>query len=137
MLPAKRGDMGEEECAGECVAGLALAESGPGAASLFGVVEPVEHEQGTLDAPERGTAASRRAAGSLRRDVELRPDPERYMALKNTGYGRITPRIGERMTWAGPRDYLEDDPNVRVLRDRCGGGPIVAVGEPGRAPRIR
>ena len=71
------------------------------------------------------------------RDVELGLDPENYMALKNTGSGRAAPRIGERMTWAGPQSHSEADPNVKLLRAKCGEGPIVAVGEPDSALRSR
>lgn len=71
------------------------------------------------------------------RDVELGLDAEGYMALKNTGSGRAAPRIGERMTWGGPQGYSEADPNVKLLRARCGAGPIVAVGEPDGVPRVR
>ena len=59
------------------------------------------------------------------------------MVLKSTGSGRAPPRIGERMTWGGPQGYSEADPNVKLLRAKCGAGPIVAVGFPDGAPRMR
>ena len=62
------------------------------------------------------------------RDAELGLDPQGYMVLGGAGSGRASPRIGERMTWAGPQDYSEADPNVKLLRRICGAGPIVAVG---------
>lgn len=71
------------------------------------------------------------------RDVELGLDADGYMVLKNTGSARAAPRIGERMTWGGPQGYSEADSNVKLLRARCGADPIVAVGEPDGAPRIR
>lgn len=69
------------------------------------------------------------------RDVELGLDSQGYMILKNTGSGRAAPRIGERMMWGGPRDHSEADPNVKLLRARCGAGSIVAIGEPTGASR--
>lgn len=69
------------------------------------------------------------------RDIELGLDDQHYMVLKSAGSGRAAPRIGEIMAWGGPRDYAEADPAVRVLRERCGPGPIVAVGEPFGADR--
>lgn len=64
------------------------------------------------------------------RDVELGLDAQNYMILKNTGSSRPAPRIGEMMAWGGPRYFSEADTNVKLLRERCGAGPIVAVGEP-------
>ena len=42
----------EEDGAGESVAGFTLVEDAARAASLLGIVEPVEHEQRALDAPD-------------------------------------------------------------------------------------
>lgn len=69
------------------------------------------------------------------RDVELGLAAQGYMALSYPGGDRAAPRIGERMTWAGPLGHSEADPNVRTLRARCGAGPIVAVGAPDSAFR--
>lgn len=71
------------------------------------------------------------------RDLELGRDAEGYMVLKDAGSGRVAPRIGERMSWGGPRGYSEADPSVKLLRDKCGPGAIVAVGEPDSAARLK
>lgn len=71
------------------------------------------------------------------RDVELGLDADNYMVLKNTSPGRAAPRIGEMMMWGGRRGYSEADPNVKLLRSRCGPGPIVSVGEPNSAIRTQ
>jgi len=42
----------EEDGAGERVAGPALDEDAAGTTPLLGIVESVEHEQGTLDPPD-------------------------------------------------------------------------------------
>ncbi|HEX8420258.1 MAG TPA: hypothetical protein VF638_09625 [Sphingomonas sp.] len=62
------------------------------------------------------------------RDVELGLDARGYIVLNYPGSGRAKPRIGERMMWAGPLGYSEADPNVKLLRAKCGLGPIVSVG---------
>jgi hypothetical protein len=67
------------------------------------------------------------------RDAELGLDAEGFMVLVKPG--RIAPRIGERMTWGGPLGFAEADPNVKLLREKCGNDPIVAVGEPDSASR--
>lgn len=67
------------------------------------------------------------------RDLELGLDTQNYMILKNAGSARPSPRIGVMMMWGGPRYISEADPNVKLLRARCGTGPIVAVGEPDSA----
>ncbi len=42
----------EEDCKGKRIARLALVKDAAGAASLFWIVEPVEHEQGALDSSD-------------------------------------------------------------------------------------
>lgn len=69
------------------------------------------------------------------RDVELGLDEQNYMVLARTGAGSTAPRIGELVTWGGPLDCSEADPNVKALRAKCGTGPIVAVGRPDSAAR--
>lgn len=71
------------------------------------------------------------------RDSELTTDPEGYMVLRQPGMERPAPRIGEMMTWAGPRAASEADAGVRELRARCGPGPVIAVGEPGSTHAFR
>lgn len=67
------------------------------------------------------------------RDAELVLDAGNYMALREgEGPGRTT-RIGESITWAGPRGADEADAGVRKLREHCGGGPIIPVGMPSSA----
>src|SRR3546814_7850543 len=48
---AQLADVVEERCAGERVAGLALVESGLGAAAQVEIAQPVEHEDRALDPP--------------------------------------------------------------------------------------
>ena len=59
----------EEDGASERVAGLTLVEDAAGTASLLGIVEPVEHEQGALDPPDftqcAGDGVLARIAGEL------------------------------------------------------------------------
>ena len=62
------------------------------------------------------------------RDAELGVDAQGYMILGRTGSVGAGRRIGERIEWGGPQGYSEADPNVKLLRERCGTGPIVAVG---------
>lgn len=50
----------EKDGAGERIAGFTLVEDAAGATPLFGIVEPVEHEQGALDPPELAQCASDR-----------------------------------------------------------------------------
>ena len=50
----------EEDGTGERVAGLTLVEDAAGAAPLFGIVEPVEHEQGAFDPPYLSQRAGNR-----------------------------------------------------------------------------
>src|SRR3546814_2272579 len=50
---AQLAELVEEECAGERVAGLALVESGLGAAAQVEIAQPVEHEDRALDPPNR------------------------------------------------------------------------------------
>lgn len=69
------------------------------------------------------------------RDTELGLDPQGYMILGRTG--EVGPRIGERITWAGPQGYSEADPSVKLLREKCGAGPIVAIGGPNSPRRTR
>jgi hypothetical protein len=64
------------------------------------------------------------------RDSELALDDRGYMIVRQPGSERPSPRIGEMMVWAGPRDAAEEDAGVRKLRARCGSGPVIAVGEP-------
>lgn len=71
------------------------------------------------------------------RDVELGLDAEGYMALRDNSSDEATPRIGERMAWAGPQGYSEADPAVTLLRAECGPGQIIAVGSPESDYRIR
>ncbi len=62
------------------------------------------------------------------RDAELGIDAQAYMIMGPSGSS--APRIGERITWGGPQGYSDADPNVQLLREKCGGGPIVAVALP-------
>src|SRR3546814_18430626 len=48
---AQLAELVEEECAGERVAGLALVESGLGAAAQVEIAQPVEHEDRAPDPP--------------------------------------------------------------------------------------
>lgn len=62
------------------------------------------------------------------RDAELGVDAQGYMILGSTGSAGSGRRVGERIQWGGPQGYSEADPNVKLLREKCGTGPIVAVG---------
>ncbi len=72
----------EENGARERVAGLALVEDETGAASLLGIVESVEHEQGALDPPDLAQRAGDRVLARIthqlaehgRRTHRTRPD---------------------------------------------------------------
>lgn len=63
------------------------------------------------------------------RQTQLGLDAQGYMVLLSEG-GRKRYRIGEIGSWPGPNAVDENDPNVRELRRRCGGGPITNVAEP-------
>ena len=55
----------EEDGAGERVAGFALVEVGVGAATQIGIVEPIEHEHGALDAPDLAERACDRVLAGI------------------------------------------------------------------------
>ena len=69
------------------------------------------------------------------RDAELGMDPQGYMILGSSG--QSAPRVGERIFWAEPQGYANEDPGVKLLREKCGVGPIVAIGGADRAYRTR
>jgi hypothetical protein len=71
------------------------------------------------------------------RDVALVRDDAGYLALQASGTARPPARIGERMTWAGPRGVDARDVGVHALRAACGEGPVVSVGTPSSAHHSR
>lgn len=71
------------------------------------------------------------------RDFALVLDDEGYLALRGADDGRPLPRIGEPMTWAGPRGVDARDAGVQALRAACGDGEIVSVGTPSSARHSR
>ncbi|MCD9026804.1 hypothetical protein LDO26_01055 [Luteimonas sp. BDR2-5] len=71
------------------------------------------------------------------RDIALVLDDEGYMALQGSRTDQPLPRIGEPMTWAGPRGVDERDAGVGALRAACGEGEIVSVGTPSSAHHSR
>lgn len=63
------------------------------------------------------------------RETQLALDQQGHLiVLGEEGQRRY--RIGELGSWPGPNTVDEDDPEVRELRRRCGGGPITNVAEP-------
>jgi hypothetical protein len=71
------------------------------------------------------------------RDFALVIDDEGYMALQGPRADQILPRIGELMTWSGPRGVDEQDAGVQELRAVCGEGEIVSAGTPSSAYHFR
>ena len=71
------------------------------------------------------------------RDIALVRDDAGYLALQAPDTDQPLPRIGERMTWAGPRGVDERDAGVQALRSACGEGTIVSVGTPSSAHHSR
>lgn len=71
------------------------------------------------------------------RDFALVVDDGGYMALQGSHADRPLPRIGELMTWAGPRGVDERDAGVQELRAMCGEGEIVSAGTPSSAYHFR
>jgi hypothetical protein len=63
------------------------------------------------------------------RETQLSLDRQGYVVVLGEG-GRTRYRVGEVGSWPGPNTVDENDPNVRELRRRCGGGPISNVAEP-------
>lgn len=45
-----------------------------------------------------------------------------------TSLAAVSVMLGEVRSGGGPQGYADADPNVKLLREKCGGGPIVAVG---------
>lgn len=70
-------------------------------------------------------------------NIALVLDDEGYMALQGPRTDKPLPRIGELMTWAGPRGVDERDAGVQALRAMCGDGEIVSVGTPSSAYHFR
>ena len=66
------------------------------------------------------------------REMGLVLDEEGYLAFKpRSAKARISGRIGEEFTWAGPMGPVpEDAPMVAELRQRCGAAPIEAISYP-------
>jgi hypothetical protein len=66
------------------------------------------------------------------REIGLTVDDEGYLALKPKGAGaRISGRVGEEFTWAGPMGPVsEDAPMIAELRQRCGAAPVEAISFP-------
>lgn len=64
------------------------------------------------------------------RDVGLAVDASGHMVVGGAGTPDRRVRIGEQMTWGGPRTADERDAGVRAVKAKCGTGPIVSVGEP-------
>jgi len=71
------------------------------------------------------------------RDVALVVDEAGYLALQARGSDRPPARVGERMTWAGPRGIDARDAGLQALRAACGAGPVVSVGTPASAHHAR
>lgn len=82
-------------------------------------------------------AAHREALVMFDRDVALFVDDDGYMALRRPHADGPQPRVGELMTWAGPRGIDERDGGVRELRSACGEGEIVSIGTPSSAYHSR
>jgi hypothetical protein len=75
------------------------------------------------------------------REMGLTVDDEGYLALKpRAAAARISGRIGEEFTWAGPMGPVpENAPMVAELRQQCGQAPVEAISFPEsrRNARIR
>lgn len=71
------------------------------------------------------------------RDFALVVDDDGYVALQGSHADGPLPRIGELMTWAGPRSVDERDAGVQELRAACGEGEIVSAGTPSSAYHSR
>lgn len=63
-------------------------------------------------------------------ETGLAKDDEGYLVLVDRRTGETTARIGEKMTWAGPNRFQENDPRFAPLREACGDAPILGVGNP-------
>lgn len=71
------------------------------------------------------------------RNMALGLDDAGYMEVRSSADPEQRGRVGERFVWGGYPPAIESEPDVKVLRARCGVAPIVSIGEPQSARAFR
>jgi hypothetical protein len=84
-------------------------------------------------------ATKSRAKGPLvvfHRETGIGRDAQGYLATIDRRTGKATGRVGEMWSWSGPNNG-KDFHGLQELKDACGDGPVVNVGNPESQARFR